>query len=81
MQLMVQVGDDNLFVRRFVKISFLDSPESFRRESEILFPEFNIEDWYEKDESDFRNGNIVFDKNDFVHRINAVTTTAFNKCT
>lgn len=53
----------------YVERAFLDSPETFRKEAAILFPKFDIDDWYEKEETEFRNGKVVFDEENFVHRV------------
>lgn len=45
----------------------LDSPQSVQREIGVVFPEFNIEKWYTKDEPYFRKGEIEFIENMFCH--------------
>lgn len=52
-----------------MNICFVDSLESFRKESAILFPEFDVDEWYREEELDFRSGNIAFDDENFLHRI------------
>lgn len=63
-----------------MSFSVLDSGESFRRETGILFPEFDIDEWFEKEELDFRNGNVVLEESNFVHRV-IKAESAINKCT
>lgn len=52
-----------------VSVSFTDSPESARREIRLIFPEFQMESWYETEEPLFRAGNIKFDTNFVVHKV------------
>ncbi|KAK9887991.1 hypothetical protein WA026_000281 [Henosepilachna vigintioctopunctata] len=46
-----------------------DSPESARREIEILFPEFNLDKWYKEEKIHFENGNVILDEENFIHKI------------
>lgn len=36
-----------------------DSAESVRREMNLLFPEFNVPEWYTNEERQFRDGKLV----------------------
>ncbi|XP_073991739.1 nucleoside diphosphate kinase 6-like [Rhodnius prolixus] len=44
-----------------------DSPESAKRETTIIFPEFSYDEWYEDDEIFYRNGYAKFDEDEFIH--------------
>lgn len=48
----------------------LDSPESVLKEIGVFFPEFDIDNWYKKEEESFRNNNVTFAKEKFVHLLN-----------
>lgn len=74
MLLMVQVQKKKIDFRGlFCGEKLSDSPESFRKEAGILFPEFSLIEWAEKEEPEFRNERVVFDEENFVHRINKCT--------
>ncbi|KAI4456382.1 nucleoside diphosphate kinase 6 [Holotrichia oblita] len=49
-----------------------DSEESAKREIGIFFPEFNYENWFEKEEPKFRDDNVEFLNDLFLHRIKNV---------
>ncbi|XKL69636.1 hypothetical protein PGB90_007405 [Kerria lacca] len=40
-----------------------DSVESFKKEVSLLFPEFNVNKWYETEEIHFRSNNEYFESN------------------
>ena len=44
-----------------------DSPESARREIFTFFPDFDYEEWFQKEEPFFRAGKVVFDEDKFCH--------------
>lgn len=46
-----------------------DSPDSARREIAFFFPDFNIDDWYKHCEEAFRNNEVRFDPERWVHRV------------
>lgn len=58
----------NLYRVIFV-LCFADSPASAEREIKVFFPNFNVTEWYEKEEAFFREGHIEFVEDLFVHRI------------
>jgi len=48
-----------------------DSPLSVSREIQFFFPQFNIPNWYQKDEPLFRKGLCHFNEKEFTHSISA----------
>ena len=46
-----------------------DSDQSASQEIRFFFPEFSLESWEEEEREHFQTGNIVFDRDNFVHRI------------
>lgn len=46
-----------------------DSPDTARREISFFFPDFNMDDFYKYHEVSFRNNEVVFDPERWVHRI------------
>jgi hypothetical protein len=46
-----------------------DSPESGKRESAIIFPQFDVDKWYRDEEEIFRKNQIEFIKGNFVHKV------------
>ena len=46
-----------------------DSEETATGEIEFFFPEFDVREWNDKDRGAFETGNVTFDENYFIHRI------------
>lgn len=46
-----------------------DSPDTARREIAFFFPEFSMDDFYKYHEETFRNNEVTFDPEHWVHRI------------
>jgi len=56
-----------------------DSPISASREIKFFFPEFDIANWYEKDEPLFRKGMCHFNEKEFIHQIISSTLNNSSK--
>jgi hypothetical protein len=52
-----------------VSHSLIDSEESAEREIAVLFPSFNLREWYEKEERHFRSADVTFCATEQVHKI------------
>jgi hypothetical protein len=60
---------NNFFARYLLTGIFIDSPESVKRESAIIFPQFDVDKWYRDEEEIFRKNQIEFIKGNFVHKV------------
>ena len=53
-----------------MNVLLTDSTESASKEILVFFPDFNINEWYMKDEIHFRQRQVTFDREKGVHVIN-----------
>lgn len=52
-----------------MEFSFLDSPESAKREISIFFKDFDVKKWLESEGTFFSQGRLKFDSEAFLHTI------------
>jgi len=46
-----------------------DSPDTARREISFFFPDFNMDDFFKYNEIAFRNNEVIFDPERWIHKI------------
>lgn len=56
-------------IHLILRYLIVDSPESAEREIKVFFKDFDIREWYDKEEIFFRQGHLKFDPNLFVHMV------------
>ncbi|KAK3093527.1 hypothetical protein FSP39_016795 [Pinctada imbricata] len=56
-----------------------DSEETAKREISFFFPEFDVDEWYKKEEVYFRQGSVKYCEENFVHKPSCNETSEFSK--